>query len=208
MSKGQKTNQEYQIVNLNHMILELGEDRCKEILSKFYCPKNKDVQEFINVKAIEFAKQKLAATHLVISIINKKINILGFFTLSNKILSIEKTALSNKYKGKISKFAEYDKDTRRYTLSAILIGQLGKNYDDDLNAHISGHDLLALACNKVKEAQLNIGGKVVYLECEDNDYLKKFYESNGFVSFGKRYLDRDEIDKLYGKYLMQYFRYL
>ena len=47
----EKNNQEYKIVNLSHMIDSLGEERCKEILSKFYCPKNEDVQEFININS-------------------------------------------------------------------------------------------------------------------------------------------------------------
>lgn len=208
MEKEQNSNQEYKIVNLSHMILELGEEKCKDILSKFYCPKNKDVQEFINVKAIEFAKQGLAATHLVLSEINNKMEILGYFTLSNKTLSIKKRALSKTLIKRISKFATYDNETHKYMLGAILIGQLGKNYDNNLNQYISGQDLLALACNKVKEAQLDIGGKVVYLECEDKDILKNFYQKNGFINFGRRNLDRDETEKLSGKYLIQYLRYL
>lgn len=205
MEKEQNSNQEYQIVNLSHMILELGEEKCKNILSNFSCPKNKDVQEFINIKAIEFAKQGLAATHLVFS---KKMEILGYFTLSNKTLSIKKAALSRTLIKRISKFATYDNGAHEYMLGAILIGQLGKNYYNDLNQYISGQDLLALACNKVKEAQLDIGGKVVYLECEDKDILKDFYQNNGFINFGKRNLDRDETENLSGKYLLQYLRYL
>lgn len=190
------------------MIDSLGEERCKEILSKFYCPKNEDVQEFINIKAIEFAKQRLAATHLVLSQINENTEIIGYFTLSNKILSISKKALSKSLVKKISKFATYDKETHKYGLGAILIAQLGKNYANGLNKYISGQDLLALACDKVKETQLNIGGKVVYLECEDEKKLKDFYEQNGFVNFGRRNLDRDEIDILNGRYLIQFLRYL
>ncbi len=64
-----------------------------------------------------------------------------------------------------------------------------------------------MAIDKVKEAQSIIGGRFVYLECEDNEKLIKFYEENGFVSFGKRQLDRDEVN-ISGKYLVQMLRYL
>ena len=56
----------YKLVNLHEMINELGEDRVKSILFDFYCPLNLDLEKFLrNGVAIEFAKQRIAATHLV-----------------------------------------------------------------------------------------------------------------------------------------------
>lgn len=52
-----------------------------------------------------------------------------------------------------------------------------------------------------------IGGKIAYLECEDHKKLIEFYERNGFVHFGKRLLDKDEADRMSGKYLVQMLRY-
>lgn len=65
-----------------------------------------------------------------------------------------------------------------------------------------------LACDKIKSIQDEIGGKVTYLECEDKPKLIEFYESNGFVNFGKRELDKDEKDDLSGQYLIQMLKYL
>lgn len=65
-----------------------------------------------------------------------------------------------------------------------------------------------MACNTVKEAQWLIGGRLVYLECEDIPSLIKFYTQNGFYNFGRRKLDRDEKDKLKGNYLIQFFKSL
>lgn len=42
-----------------------------------------------------------------------------------------------------------------------------------------------------------------FLECEDKLKLREFYESNGFVCFGKRNLERDEKEKNSGNYLFQ-----
>lgn len=80
---------------------------------------------------------------------------------------------------------------------------MGKNYNNEYNKLISGDILLKLACNKIKEIQNLIGGRFVFLECEDNDKLKEFYESNGFECFGKRNLEKDERDKSNGEYLLQ-----
>ena len=71
---------------------------------------------------------------------------------------------------------------------------------------ISGDILLKLACDKIKEIQNLMGGRYVFLECEDNDKIRNFYESNGFVCFDKRNLEKDEIDKNSGRYLLQMLR--
>ncbi len=112
----------YKVVNLNYIISELGEEKSKQILSNFCCPKNKDVEDFIKLKSIEFSKQGLAGIHLVFSIIDDNLSLLGYFALSNKIISISSKSLSNTLKKRISKFATYDKETNTYILSSILIG--------------------------------------------------------------------------------------
>ena len=106
---------------------------------------------------------------------------------------------------RIAKHGRFDIDTNQYTISASLIGQLGKN--DKYQDLISGDVLLKYACDTVQEAQSIIGGRFVYLECEDKPRLVEFYKSNGFVSFGRRTLDADEKDFI-GHYLIQMLKYL
>lgn len=92
-------------------------------------------------------------------------------------------------------------------MSCHLIGQLGKNYNANVESLISGSELLELACRKVRAAQEISGGKFVYLECENVKSLINFYEKNGFTKFGMRKLDKEETD-LNGSYLVQLIRYL
>lgn len=94
-----------------------------------------------------------------------------------------------------------------FSVSAPLIGQLGKNFANGNNTLISGDELLKLAIDKVKSIQYEIGGKFVYLECEDNEKLKNFYQRNNFKIFGTRNLDRDETN-IKGDYLVQLFAML
>ena len=49
-------------------------------------------------------------------------------------------------------------------MSTPLIAQLGKNYQHGYNTLITGDELLKLACDKVKEIQLSLGGRFVYLD--------------------------------------------
>jgi len=108
----------------------------------------------------------------------------------------------------MSKFGQFDKTIQRYTISAPLIGQLGKNYANGYNKLITGDELLKLALDKVREMQTIVGGKIVYLECEQKESLIDFYSRNGFVNFGLRALDRDETDNLSGESLVQMLRYM
>ena len=56
--------------------------------------------------------------------------------------------------------------------------------------------------------QALVGGKFVYLECEEKPKLIDFYKSNGFVEFGRRALEIDEIDDTSQISLVQLLKYL
>ncbi|NBH27622.1 N-acetyltransferase [Lachnospiraceae bacterium] len=187
----------------------LGENAAKGILSSFSCPLNPDVEHFLHNVAIEFSKQGISSTHLVMASFKNTYVLVGYFTLANKIFCIDKGSLPNrKWKSRMAKFGQFDKTINRYTISAPLIGQLGKNYANNYNKLITGDELLKLALDKVRETQNIIGGKIVYLECEQKEALIDFYSQNGFVNFGLRPLDRDETNKLSGKALVQMLRYM
>lgn len=199
----------YLQVHLNNMLKELGEIRVKEILSEFSCPLNPDVESFLKHKAIEFAKQGISTTYLVMASYKQEYVLSGYYTLANKFITIYKDCLrSRTLQKRIGKFSQYDKDLRRYTLSAPLIGQLGKNFTNGYNKLITGDELLKMAIEKIELMQSIVGGRIVYLECEEKEFLIEFYTQNGFVDFGKRKLDRDETDSLSGEYLIQMLRYL
>lgn len=193
----------YKIINLKDIYNNLGEERTKEILSDYKCKSNQDVEYFLKEKAIEFSKQDISRTYIVMSQYKDKDVIVGYFAITNKVTSIKKVKLSETKRKRLLKFAVYDKESKCYNIALPLIGQLGKNYYNDYNRLISGDILLKLACDKIKEAQELIGGRFVFLECEDKSILEEFYESNGFVCFGKRNLERDERNKNEGEYLLQ-----
>lgn len=93
-------------------------------------------------------------------------------------------------------------------MSAALLAQLGKNRTNGYDELITGRELLQLAINKIKAVQLEIGGRIIYLECEDLKPLNDFYDSFGFVDFGERILDREEIKIMQGRVLKQKLMYL
>lgn len=198
----------YRPIELKMLLDTLGEEEVKQILSEFCCPLNKDVEDFLRTKAIVFSKQGIAATHLVFASFQERWVLVGYFTLANKIFTIPNPKKFNaKMRSRLSRFATYNKELKRYDVTAPLIAQLGKNFGMSHNQLISGDELLKMACDKIQEIQRGIGGKLAYLECEDVQKLKDFYTSNGFFEFGKRQLDKDELESMKVHSLVQMLKY-
>ncbi len=108
----------------------------------------------------------------------------GYFSIAPKPLIIPRKTFSRLTKSLQRKLMGFGHRTeqKNYECKGYLIGQLGKNFSDDAKAakQISGKDLLHLAYNKILEAHEVVGGRVIHLECEDKEKLKKFYSDNGF----------------------------
>lgn len=193
--------------SLKDMIDVRGEAVMKEELSRFSCPLNEDIEYFIKTKAIEFDKYGFAATHLVYHSFQDTPVLVGFFSLTTKSVTIKGSSLNHHWRSRLKRFAHYDAELKRYDISLPLIGQLGKNYANGYNHLITGDQLLSFACGKIREVQQIVGGRMVYLECEDKPELLSFYERNGFYAFGHRNLDHDEIGHDELKYLVQLIKY-
>ena len=195
------------IVNLNTMLEEVGEEGTKRYLSSFSCPLNLDVENFLRYKAVDFAKQGFSQTHLVMLSYKGEYVLVGYFTLANKHIAVSTKNISKNVSKRVGRFGTFDPKTKAHYIAAPLIAQLGKNYTNGYDKLITGDELLKLACDKVSVVQMAIGGRVVYVECEDKPKLLEFYMGNGFVQFDVRKLDRDETD-LEGEYLVQLLKYM
>jgi len=198
----------YVEVSLLDLIDKLGEDHVKEILSDFSCPLNKDVEYFLKNRAIEFAKQSITQTHTVFIQFQGKPRLVGYYSLTQKSISVKDEGLSKTLRRRIGKFGTRDVNNKRYILPAPLIAQLGKNFTDGLNTQISGDELLKMALDQLRFIQQLIGGRVVYLECEDKPKLIDFYSRNGFVKFGERTRDSEDEGRIEGQYLVQMLKVL
>lgn len=182
-----------EISNILDLVEIVGEDRVKGILSDFSCPKNTEVENFLRNNALQFAKEKIAITYLVF---NEDGEFVAYFTLTHKALEIDGTDLSNGVKSKLKKVSTCDEESETYLTSAFLIAQFGKNYS--VPGNINGTELMENALTKLQDIQWEIGGSVVYLECEKKQKLIDFYssEANHFTQFGERHNESDGIDYL------------
>ena len=163
---------------------DAGEPALDRLLSDFSCPKNKDVENFLKKNSIEFTKKNQSVTYLVLSGENGEL--LGYFTIALKPLTVRDETVSNTAKRKIKRVSEFDAQTNSYTMSAYLIAQIGKNYTNNACERLEGSELLELAWSVIEDMQYRGGGMVVFLEANNEEKLLSFYQDNKFRQFDTR----------------------
>ena len=121
--------------NLRKLLNEYEEIDINEMLKNFRSIKNSgtknDIEIFLHEKAIKFEKSSISSTYVVFSEDNE---ILGYFTIANRSLVIPKEnfgILSKTQQKKLGNSAAILKNGDLMT-SSFLLGQLGKNYSDDI----------------------------------------------------------------------------
>ncbi|KRK11869.1 hypothetical protein FD51_GL000857 [Lacticaseibacillus zeae DSM 20178 = KCTC 3804] len=169
------------LVSLNGIIKKYPEEQVRESLSSFTSI-NKDVENFLHERCIEFEKISLARTTLVFSSYKGRSVLVGYFSISSKPLTISKKnwrGLSKSVQRKLMPMG-YRTEQENYAVSSILLGQLGLNFQYHDIHLITGAELLSLAYKTIKVANEVVGGLVLYVEVDDEPHLREFYTNNGF----------------------------
>ena len=192
---------DYQVINILDMIESVGEDEVKSILSDFSCKRNPEIENFVRKNAVDFAKKKMSVTYIVV---DDTESICAIFTLTHKAIEITNKNLSNTMRKRIQRHSRLDESTGSFNVSAFLIAQFGKSDTKTSEENISGNALMDFTFEVLTAVQHDIGGGLVYLECEDKEKLINFYSSepNQFFKFGERYSKEDKV-----KYI-QLFRFI
>ncbi|MGM5473768.1 GNAT family acetyltransferase [Bacillus pumilus] len=179
------------IISLTDLInSDQTEEDIKKLLFSFETIKSRsesgarDVEEFLHNKAIQFEIMGIARTYLVMSTYKKKPLLAGYFALSTRPLIIPKRQYSKISKNLQKRLMGFGHKTEQdaYEVKGYLLGQLGKNYSADAQIAkcVTGQDILHLSYSKVLDAHRIVGGRILYLECEHHEKVKKFYNDNGF----------------------------
>ena len=127
-------------------------------------------------KALDFDKRHISRTYLIIdreAYLNDKVILLGYYAITIKTLDFGQT-LS---KSKIKRIGGFTSDIT--STEALLIGQLGKNYN--YKNSIDGKTIINYAIETVYAIHNLAGRRIVFLECADNKKIIDFYQENGFV---------------------------
>ena len=169
--------------NLHKLLNEYEEIDINEMLKNFRSIKNSgtknDIEIFLHEKAIKFEKSSISSTYVVFSEDNE---ILGYFTIANRSLVIPKEnfgILSKTQQKKLGNSAAILKNGDLMT-SSFLLGQLGKNYSDDIENLITGRELLTFAYDLFLKIKELINVKYIWLECQNEPKLISFYQNFGF----------------------------
>ncbi len=184
----------YHTLQIGSWADSVGRENVANVFAEFDCSKNADIDGFLKNNAVDFARRQISVSHLVFDSATRAC--LGYFTLTHKPLSLEADKLSATVRRRIERFAKCrsGNDIRTYTLSAFLIAQIGKNFKIPEPQRIPGKDMLALAMDELRLAQYEIGGQVVFLECEDGiPYLRDIPWIGQFL-FGSKAKRKNKID--------------
>ena len=121
-------------------------------------------------------------------VFNEKKEIVAYFTLSPKVVSISCEHLSSSLQKKLRRYGLYDTTSNSIEASAYLIAQFGKNSIIPLENSISGNGLMEQVFSILKDVQHNVGGGIAFLECENHPKLLDFYQNshNAFQIYGER----------------------
>lgn len=185
--------------NILDVLDKKGEANVRESLSAFTCPVNPKIENFFRNRAIDFSRRKISVTYIVNDLDDGQI--LGCFALTHKAVLIPSSGMSNTSRKKLERFARLDRATGDYMASAFLIAQFGKNYGVDDGKRISGSQLMDIANDILVSIQRQIGGGIIYLDCDDNESLKRFYSYEKFQPFGERFAQEEN------QHYIQYLRF-
>jgi hypothetical protein len=186
----------------------IGEEALKAFLSDFSTPHNADVEHFLKHNSLLFSKQGFSKTRLVLAQYQGKPVLAGYYTLCQKYIVIkERCKLSNTMAKRLRALSRPNKELKQKEIVAPLIAQLGKNATYKSANLITGDELLELATDTIRKSLRLLGGRVVYLECEDIPYLLVFYKRNGFFVFDERPLDCEERSMIKGDKLIQMIKF-
>ena len=189
---------EYNIIRLYDLMAMDGGENFFSSVANSFVSKNTDVELFLREKAVQATKLNTAATYLVTSYENKSFDLLGYFTLATKMLTLKQASLSKTECKIISRFGYFDEDSLSYKLPAILIAQFSRNFNTNSKS-IKGSELMNIALEKIRDILHSTSGKAVFLECEQSEKIISFYTSNNFQPLRNTILAKDnkELTQLY-----------
>ncbi len=162
---------------------EIPSEQLEKVLENYHCTKDKDIESFLQTKAVTYEKRGWCSIYLLINrekfFHNGTIRVDGYFTLSNKIVMLT-DMVSGAKRRKLFSGLKKESDMAHF----ILIGQLGKYIDrqgeDGAVGDTSAAQLLDRAFEIIYEVKKRIACSCVLIECKDESKLCQLYEDYGF----------------------------
>ena len=171
------------VIRLSSLLEKKDERSVSAFLCTFKCSKDKDLEEFLHNKTIEFEKRSRSRTYLVIDT-EENNRIIAYVSLAiTQIIIPNNSELSNTVIKRMN--------ASKGSAIAYLIGQLAK---DDCVKEKFGHTLMQLSLDLLRVSNLQVGCRTICIDCKEK--LIKFYKEEGFMMINP------EPDKENGLYRM------
>lgn len=187
---------DYLVVSLIDATDIFGLDKVNESFKSFTCSEEKDLEDFLLNKAVDYKNAGKGKTFLLIdsakTIQEQTPVIVAYYTLANTAIDLSNFG-ENKKKKVVGDFPNRD---QRNSFPAFLIGQLGRDSKYDHN-DLSGEIIVKEAFHTLKSAADIVGGKLVVLECREHMY-DKVYSKLGFKKLDNE-LNSDGLYMLYSR---------
>ena len=171
------------LVSLKKLIEMASDETVLEVVSKFKCSRDNDIESFLRDKAALFDRKGKSKTHLLLNreaLEKGSIDIVAYFSLAIQLLKIPEGMSVTQIKRLDGLYSKRGGETIT-EIPSFLIGQLAKN--DLFSTNISGSLVLEYALSVISAAEELVGGRVVYIECRDIPQIITFYKQNGFKIF-------------------------
>ena len=95
-----------------------GEDLLQQVFSTFSCDKNLDVERFLLEQSINFTKKNQSVTYVVLT--PEEGQIIGYFTITIKPITVNGDSFSNTVKKKIARVSEQDEEHHQQEDRSVL----------------------------------------------------------------------------------------
>lgn len=162
-------------IKLSNLLKLEGEDSTLSILQTFTCSINPDLENFLHNpnKAIRLEKSHSARTYLYTHTVGLNIEIVGYFTITQKVLNTDSISRST-----VKKLDGVDKN--REHIACFLIAQLGKSTNCKYKI---GKHLLKDAVDRVAQIDELGGVRFILIDAINNEKVIDFYREgeNAFV---------------------------
>lgn len=156
-----------------------GRNEAEKILASFSISKNQDVANFLHEKIFMYEDSHAARSFFAIDDSDNKMKILGFYSIA-----VATYQISGKTPDDLKGRLRGVNNANRKLIPGILIGQLAR-FDGVSKNELSGTDLMNDALDRIDMIHREIGLRFVWLDCEENNSLKRFYEKFGFSEVNK-----------------------
>lgn len=171
----------YELYSLRELIENVGEPRTAEVLRRFTCTKDPDLELFLHRNAVMMEKKALSRTYVALTDDDR---VVGYFSVGMKCMGVpDDVPISGSLRKKLNVNGETG------VAQMYLLGQLARSDDSEVGI---GAKLLDDALDIIHRAFIAVGCRAVRVDCKTD--LLGYYLDHGFTFINRN--PDDDLNRL------------